>query len=69
MAKIVRKFDVSVPKLDAIGRALVAEPLNWKVSKISPLSRPCSAKSPAKANRKTSSVSVARVTKAAQAHR
>lgn len=69
MAKIVRKFDVSVPKLDAIGRALVAEPLNWMVSKTAPLSRPCSAKSPAKTNRKTSSVSVARVTRAAQAHR
>ncbi|MEO8837971.1 MAG: hypothetical protein ABI351_04605 [Herbaspirillum sp.] len=69
MAKIVRKFDVSVPKLDAIGRALVAEPLNWKVSKAVPQSRSCSAKSPVKATRKTSSVSVARVARVAQAHR
>ena len=46
MARIIRKFDVNVPKLDAIGRALVAEPLNWKVAKVAPQSRTCSAKAP-----------------------
>lgn len=42
MAQIIRKFDVSVPKLDVLGRAFAAEPLNWKISKTAPESRSCS---------------------------